>query len=96
MGARQLTPANGIQKLGQVNILPSEKERNQKHSLVYFLLLPSNKQGNDNCEAKTRIVSLLRKAVEKQLVADVPVGAFLSGGLDSSSVVNLQKNLIQI
>ena len=29
----------------------------------------------------------LRSAVCKQLVADVPVGAFLSGGLDSSSVV---------
>ena len=30
---------------------------------------------------------LLYRAVEKQLVADVPVGAFLSGGLDSSTIV---------
>jgi asparagine synthase (glutamine-hydrolysing) len=31
----------------------------------------------------------LRRAVESQLVSDVPVGAFLSGGLDSTTVVAL-------
>lgn len=33
----------------------------------------------------------LKSAVTRQLVSDVPVGAFLSGGLDSSSVVALMK-----
>ncbi len=42
---------------------------------------------------KTRF--LLRESVASQLVADVPVGAFLSGGLDSSSLVALVKECRQ-
>ena len=37
--------------------------------------------------------TLLRQAVHRQMVSDVPVGAFLSGGLDSSSVVAFAREL---
>ena len=40
-------------------------------------------------QATNGIRTLLTKAVEKRLVADVPFGAFLSGGIDSSAVVGL-------
>ncbi len=45
--------------------------------------------GMPDAEAEERFRSLLRAAVERRLVADVPLGAFLSGGLDSSTVVAL-------
>jgi asparagine synthase (glutamine-hydrolysing) len=35
----------------------------------------------------------LREAVQRQMVSDVPVGAFLSGGLDSSSIVTFAREL---
>lgn len=40
-------------------------------------------------EAIDEFQSLLQESISKQLVADVPVGAFLSGGLDSSTIVAL-------
>lgn len=53
----------------------------------------SRKLKIDEEEAEERAVEVLREAVRVRLMSEVPLGAFLSGGIDSSAVVALMSQL---
>eukprot|EP00456_Euglypha_rotunda_P008379 TRINITY_DN1164_c0_g3_i1.p1 TRINITY_DN1164_c0_g3~~TRINITY_DN1164_c0_g3_i1.p1 ORF type:complete len:654 (-),score=102.32 TRINITY_DN1164_c0_g3_i1:9838-11799(-) len=46
--------------------------------------------GSD-ADASSTLEGILRRTVREQIVADVPLGAFLSGGIDSSLIVSLMQ-----
>jgi len=55
----------------------------------YWQLDFSHKISISEEEAGERVVDLLRDAVRVRLMSEVPLGAFLSGGIDSSAIVAL-------
>jgi len=83
-----LTGYRGIQKLPPATILEVDAsgactERRYWAPPYQLNGIPSRE------EAASSLRHLLEQAVRKRLVADVPLGAFLSGGLDSTLVVGL-------
>jgi asparagine synthase (glutamine-hydrolysing) len=79
----------GVVKLAPGHTLRVEDGR-PREPKRYWHATPFFREGADEPdedEAAERLWSGLEDAVQSHMVSDVPVGAFLSGGLDSSAVV---------
>lgn len=81
---------------GITSLLPGEQlvfQQGKGHEVKrywridFHLATPANRF--NPMELQEQIASLLEDAVKSRMVSDVPVGAFLSGGVDSSAVVAL-------
>jgi asparagine synthase (glutamine-hydrolysing) len=88
------TPLKSVRKLGPGEAIWVKEGRIEKHWTWYQLPVFRGVLADlDQSSAISGTVSHLRKAVHRQMVADVPVGAFLSGGLDSSAIVTFAKEV---
>jgi asparagine synthase (glutamine-hydrolysing) len=82
------TPLRDVRKLGPGEAIVLRDGRIERLWTWYRLpLVRGVIQDLDERSAIAGTESHVRAAVRRQMVADVPVGAFLSGGLDSSAVV---------
>jgi asparagine synthase (glutamine-hydrolysing) len=60
-------------------------------SLYWDLMAQGNLNGEDweYDKVKKQVKQLLLEAVDRRMISDVPIGAFLSGGIDSTAIVAL-------
>lgn len=75
----------GIRKLPPATLLAVEN--GQVREWCYWRLSPRMNQDLSEREWIERVRAQLEASVRMQMVSDVPIGAFLSGGVDSSAVV---------
>lgn len=82
------TMYKNVYKLEPATYLKIDVKNNSFETIRYWQL--EIKKCDDDIEtAKAKIYDLVKKSVDEQMVADVPVGFFLSGGMDSSTIVAL-------
>ena len=88
VGLRKLEPGT-IAVLHTPNVAPEiDRYWSLQDVVLAGTAAPSGMSGK---EAVDELETLLRGAVRQQMVADVPLGAFLSGGVDSSTIVALMQ-----
>jgi len=80
---------SGVEKLAAGHFLLLEHGRSVAGPKRWWDIDFSKRASGSEADLSAQLVHLMRDAVQSRMVSDVPLGAFLSGGVDSSSVVAL-------
>ena len=79
----------GVSKLPPATTMVVEPDGQRDLETYWTLAYPETCEPLDEQAWQERVMDALDRAVQRRLVADVPVGVLLSGGLDSSLIVGL-------
>ncbi len=90
---------SGIHKILPGTYYVFSKERPEPTVKKYWDIFNVFSEGSKNPfqgspdEAVNALEELLKQSIKDQMIADVPLGAFLSGGVDSSTIVALMQSI---
>jgi len=79
---------SGIRKLLPGHVMRFDCRTGEKHTRRYWSLKEGQYETDEQVATK-KVRSLLEESVRLRQIADVPVGSFLSGGIDSSAITAL-------
>lgn len=79
----------GVEKLPAAHIRWLRHDASPTPPQRWWDISFADRRKGSAADLEAELVDLMRDAVRSRMVADVPLGAFLSGGVDSSSVVAL-------
>lgn len=83
----------GVKKLAPGHVLCIKRGAKSYQPRQYWDLTFSTNQQRDEKNVGEELIDRFREAVKIRMVAEVPLGAFLSGGVDSSAVVAMMAGI---
>ncbi|MBR2373129.1 MAG: asparagine synthase (glutamine-hydrolyzing) [Lentisphaeria bacterium] len=83
-----------VHKIAPGHCMVFEAEKNCIRTIPYWKIDFSRKHSGTREEIAAELRRLVEKAVEKRLMSDVPMGVFLSGGIDSNIIAGVTAKLL--
>jgi asparagine synthase (glutamine-hydrolysing) len=85
----------GVEQVPPATVMVVDERGAASTSRYWTLPEPAAAQCPPRAEARATVARLVTEAVERRLISDVPLGAFLSGGLDSTIVVGVMSRILE-